>query len=292
MKPLRDKVAVITGGASGIGRAIGLVLAERGTHVVVADVEEPAAEAAAAEIASKGVRALAVGCDVANEDSVAALAERAWKEMGRVDLLFNNAGVAGGTQLLDSTRADLEWLFSVNVFGVWYGCKVFGRRFVEQGTPAHIVNTGSEHSLCLPHPGAGFYTASKHAVLGISDVLRRELPSHVGVSVLCPGVVKTRIWDADRNRPGSLGEAATGAPKEMVHAVIDSGKDALEIGRRAVEGVERGDFYIVTHSHVRDYVEARVQEIRAAFDAQAPRPAEDARYDMMRIIANLTDTQE
>jgi meso-butanediol dehydrogenase/(S,S)-butanediol dehydrogenase/diacetyl reductase len=256
---VRDKVAVVTGGASGIGRAIGLALAENGAHVVVADVEEPRARQVAEEIASHGVRATAVVCDVSKEESVEELAERTWREFGRVDLLFNNAGVSGGTWLLDSSSKDLAWLFSVNVFGVWYGCKSFGRRFRDQGTPAWIVNTGSEHSLGLPHIQAGFYTATKHAVLGLSDVLRSELPPHVGISILCPGVVKTDFWNASRNRPTEFGGPAEAAKE--IKAIMDRGKEALEIGRQAVAGVERGDFYIVTHPHARGYVEKRCGEI-------------------------------
>ena len=282
---VRDKVAVVTGGASGIGRAIGLTLAQKGAHVVVADVEERRAREVADEIAAHGVRAMAVACDVSKEEAVEQLAERSWRELGRVDLLFNNAGVNGGTWLLDSSSKDLAWLFSVNVFGVWYGCKAFGRRFRDQGTSAWIVNTGSEHSLGMPHIQAGFYTATKHAVLGLSDVLRAELPPHIGISVLCPGVVKTDFWNASRNRPTELGGPAEAAKE--IRAIMDRGKDALEIGRQTVAGVERGDFYIVTHPHARGYVEKRYDEILAAFDAQAPFREGEERFDVTTIALEV-----
>lgn len=282
---LRDKVAVVTGGASGIGRAIGLALAEKGAHVVVADVEESRAREVAEEIAARGVSTLAAACDVSKEAAVDELAERSWQHFGHVDLLFNNAGVSGGTWLLESSSKDLAWLFAVNVFGVWYACKAFGRRFRDQGTPAWIVNTGSEHSLGLPHIQAGFYTATKHAVLGLSDVLRSELPSHVGISILCPGVVKTDFWNASRNRPAEFGGPAEAAKE--IKAIMDRGKDALEIGRQAVAGVERGDFYIVTHPHARRYVEARYGEILAAFDAQAPFREGEERFDVTTIALDV-----
>jgi len=282
---VRDKVAVVTGGASGIGRAIGLALAEKGAHVVVADIEEERAHQVADEIAARGVHAMAAVCDVSKEESVEQLAERAWRELGRVDLLFNNAGVSGGTWLLDSSSKDLAWLFAVNVFGVWYGCKCFGRRFRDQGTPAWIVNTGSEHSLGLPHIQAGFYTATKHAVLGLSDVLRAELPPHIGVSILCPGVVRTEFWNASRNRPAEFGGPAEAAKE--IQAIMARGKDAIEIGRQAVAGVERGDFYIVTHPHARSYVEKRYGEILAAFDAQAPFRAGEERFDVTTIALEV-----
>jgi len=282
---IRDKVAVVTGGASGIGRAIGLALAEKGAHVVVADVEPGRAETVANEIAALGVKSVGLACDVAKEESVEALAEAAWKRFGAVDLLFNNAGVSGGTWLLESSAKDLRWLFEVNVFGVWYGCKAFGRRFKDQGTEAWIVNTGSEHSLGLPHIQAGFYTATKHAVLGLSDVLRSELPSHIGVSILCPGVVKTDFWNASRNRPAEHGGPAEAAKE--IRAIMERGKDALEIGRQAVAGVERGDFYIVTHPHARTYVEKRSAETLAAFDAQAPFRDGEERYDVTTIALEV-----
>ena len=285
VKELSDKVAVVTGGASGIGKSIGLALAEKGTHVVVADIEPDTAEAAAQEIARAGVRTLAVQCDVADMSAVEHLAKRAWSHFGHVELLFNNAGVASGGPLLDSTANELHWLFDVNVFGVWHGCRVFGQRFRSQGTPAHIVNTGSEHSLGIPSPQAGFYTATKHAVLALSDVLRREVPDNIGVSVLCPGIVQTDIWNAARNRPQAFGGPEEGAPQTQV--MMEYGMDAREIGRQAVAGVERGDFYIVTHSHVRKYVEERATEILAAFDKQAPYKEGDDRYEVDAIIARM-----
>ena len=285
MKDLKDKVAVVTGGASGIGKSICLALAEKGTHVVVADIEQSKAEESAQEIAQGGVRTLAVQCDVADLNSVEQLAEQSWSHFEHVDLLFNNAGVAGGGPLLDSTTNELHWLFNVNVFGVWNGCKVFGQRFRDQGTPAHIVNTGSEHSLGVPNTQIGFYTATKHAVLGLTDVLRREVPDHMGVSILCPGIVRTEIWNAARNRPEALGGPQDGPPEAQV--IMDQGMDAREIGRRAVAGVERGDFYIFTHSHVRKFVEERTTEILATFDAHAPRTEGDEKYDVNAIIGRV-----
>ena len=120
-------------------------------------------------------------------------------------------------------------VLEVNLIGVWHGCAVFGRRFVDQGTPAHIVNTGSEHSLGVPHLRAGAYTASKHAVLGLSDVLRRELPDHVKVSVLCPGIVPSRLAEAARNRPERFGGPLE--PDDGPAMPADTGIPADEVGR-------------------------------------------------------------
>jgi NAD(P)-dependent dehydrogenase (short-subunit alcohol dehydrogenase family) len=272
------RVAVVTGAASGIGLAIAQAFAEAGATVVVADIDAGAAEAAAAQLARPG---LAVACDVTDRGSVEALADAAWAEYGQVDLLVNNAGVfPPRARLLDADERDFRWVFDVNVIGVWHGCAVFGRRFVDQGTPAHIVNTGSENSLGAPHTHGGAYTASKHAVLGLSDVLRRELPDHVKVSVLCPGMVPSRLGEALRNRPERFGGPVT------VEAAPGSGLGlpAEDVARMVVEGVAAGEFYIVTHPPVRELVDERYAEVSAAFDRQAPRFDGDERLDTRALM--------
>jgi NAD(P)-dependent dehydrogenase (short-subunit alcohol dehydrogenase family) len=286
MKEIKGKVAVVTGAASGIGRGIALVLAERGCHVVVADIEEQGLRAVADEIEAKGARTLALRIDVTCYEDVEALAAKAWDAFGHVDLLFNNAGVIGNGPLLDEDPKKLAWIFSVNVFGLWNVMHVFGRRFRDQRTEAHICNTGSEHSLAVPNPFSGIYNASKHSVLSFSDVLRREVPPYIGVSILCPGIVNTNLWDAARNRPPQLGGPAQA--NESSRAIIQSGRDAMDIARCAVDGVVRGDFYIVTHPHDRKFVEERYQEILAAFDAQAPWNEEAERYDVMGLIRKMS----
>ena len=269
MKDLRNKVAVITGGASGIGRGIARALAAEGAHVVVADIEEEPAVRVAEELRGCGVRALGVHCDVSERSSVEALAERAWSELGRVDVLCNNAGVGFLGPVAETSIRDLQWVFSVNFLGVFHGCSVFVPRLRRQGGPAHIVNTGSEHSIAVPFPGMGVYTASKHAVLGLSDVLRRELEVEgIGVSILCPAAVRTEIWNAARSRPERFGGPQQ-SPEEY-RSFLAAGMDPDEVGRRAVAGIQRGDFYIVTHPEVRGLVDARYQELLSAFDARAP----------------------
>lgn len=285
MDTVSDKVAVVTGGGSGIGRAIALELAGRGCHVAVADIEAAAAERVAGEVAARGARALAATVDVAKLESVEALADKAWSHFGQVDLAFNNAGVGGGTALLDSKPEDFAWIMSVNLLGVWHGCYAFGRRFREQGTPAHICNTGSEHSLGIPHLGQGFYTASKHGVLALSDVLRREVPEHIGVSILCPGLVDTAIFDSTRNRPEELGGHVP--PRSISKDIMARGMDPAEIGRRAVDGVLRGDFYIITHAHNLTMIEARFAEQLEAIRRQAPWSDEAERYDVERVVADV-----
>ena len=262
---IAGKVAVVTGGASGIGRGIARALAARGADVVVADVDAVRAGDVAAELARAGVRSIAVPCDVTDRASVEALADRAWSAFGRVDVLCNNAGVGTLAQVVETPVRDAEWIFAVNVWGVIHGCQVFVPRFLAAGRPAHVLNTGSEHSVGIPVPGMGVYTASKHAVLALSDVLRRELePNGVGVSLLCPGVVRTEIWNAGRNRHDRFGGRQE-SPAEFA-SLLDTGMDPDDVGRIAVAGIEAGEFFIMSHREVRAVAEARCRDVMAAFD--------------------------
>jgi NAD(P)-dependent dehydrogenase (short-subunit alcohol dehydrogenase family) len=285
------KAAVVTGGGSGIGRSIALALARRNCRVVVADIEQASAAAVVREIEAMGGEAVAETCDTSSYDAVERLAERAWGTYGRIDLIFNNAGVSGGGPVLDARPQDVAWVMSVNFTGVWNGCAVFGKRFRDQTSESHIVITGSEHSIGMQHAGAGIYTASKHAVLGLSDVLRKELPSHIGVSILCPGLVQSNIWHSTRNRPADLGgpqdPATLGRPK----AILAEGMEPDEIGRRAVDGVERRDFFIFTHPHSQTAAKRRWEEIDAAFAAQAPYVPGSEKYDVNTVVQRVMNAQ-
>ena len=268
---LDGKTAVVTGGGSGIGRGLARALAAEGAAVVVADIDIEAAEAVAAELVEGGVAAVATRCDVTERAAVEALADLAWDTYGQVDLVFNNAGIIGEpAPCIEIDEAAARAVLDVNLIGVWHGCAVFGKRFVDQGRPAHIVNTASENSLAAPVLGRAFYTASKHAVLGLSDVLRQELPDHIIVSVLCPGIVATKMtgMDGDENPPVGLG--------------------ADDVGRRAVDGALDGEFYIVTHPPVAQYVEERAAEIATAFERQAPRFDGDGSLDTRALLAGMS----
>ena len=262
---IAGKVAVVTGGASGIGRGIARALAARGADVVVADVDAARAEEVAAELERAGVRSLGIACDVTERASIEELAERAWSALGRVDILCNNAGVGTMAAVVDTPVGDAEWVFAVNVWGVIHGCQVFVPRFVAAGRPAHVLNTGSEHSVGIPFPGMGIYTATKHAVLALSDVLRREVEAHgIGVSILCPGVVRTDIWNAGRSRQPRFGGPQQSPPEFATF--MESGMDPDEVGRIAVAGIARGDFFIMSHPEVRAVAEARCRDVLAAFE--------------------------
>jgi NAD(P)-dependent dehydrogenase (short-subunit alcohol dehydrogenase family) len=279
METVQGKVAVVTGAGSGIGRGIARALAAEGCNVVVADIDQESAERVAAELVEGGVEAFSSRLDVTERDAVEALADTAWERFGHVDICVNNAGVIlGMEEAIAIDERDARWVLEVNLMGAWYGCSAYGRRFVAQGTDAHILNTGSEHSLGLPATGNAFYTASKHALLGLSDVLRYELPDFVGVSILCPGVTATNFANSAVHRQDRFG-----GPVEARHRST-RGLDPDDLGRRAVEGIKRGDFYIVTHPPVVRLVEEREHEILAAFEAQAPRYAGDEVLDIRNIL--------
>ena len=283
--------AAVTGGGNGIGKAIALALARAGAKVAIGDLELDAAESVAAEIRGLGGEAIAVSLDVTHEASMSNFADAAWAAFGSVQLLVNNAGVmAPVSPLSDTSEHDYAWVFSVNVGGVLRGVRTFAPKFIEAGQAAHILNTGSEHSLGVPHIGGGLYTASKHAVIGLSDVLRAELPAHVGVSVLCPGLVGSTLWKASERRPEALGGPRE-APEMSGAFMNHMGMSASEVAEQAVAGVRRGDFLIVTHPHAVEYAAKRWRDIESAFQSQAPRFDGDEKYDLSAIMAGQLQGQ-
>jgi NAD(P)-dependent dehydrogenase (short-subunit alcohol dehydrogenase family) len=267
MQDFRDKVAVITGGANGIGRAIADELAAEGCHLVIADIEQEHANEAASELREKGIRAVGVKVDVASLDSVQALADAAYAEFGSVHLLFNNAGVVSFGPLSALTPGDWRWIQSVNADGVANGLMAFLPRMSEQEGERHIVNTASIAGL-FGFPNIGVYTASKYAVVGLSEVLHAELAgSGIGVSVVCPGGVATRIVDAARNRPANLGGPAEG-PAEMRDQIMEA-MPADVAARKILDGIRANELYILTHPETKVQAEERFNAILAAYDRQS-----------------------
>jgi NAD(P)-dependent dehydrogenase (short-subunit alcohol dehydrogenase family) len=277
---LRDRVAVITGGGNGIGRGMALALAEADTHVVIADIEAEAAQAVAKEVEQRGVRALAVRTDVTDRASLETLAERAYAEFGAVHILCNNAGVSTVGSLEQCSDEEWQWLLSVNLHGVINGIQTFLPRLLAQGGEAHIVNSGSLCSLAA-FPLYGIYTTSKFALAGLTEALRLDLEHHgIGVSLLCPGLVRTRALASALTGPGKLREPGRHLTPEREQALaetrraIEGGMDPLVVGHKVVEGVRRNDAYIITHPEFKGAIEARLQQILGAFDAAAARGAE------------------
>jgi NAD(P)-dependent dehydrogenase (short-subunit alcohol dehydrogenase family) len=262
---LAGQTAVVTGGASGIGSGLCRSFAAAGLAVVVADIDADGAEALASELRRAGARALAVAVDVARLESVEELAERSFAEMGGAHILCNNAGVIVGGNLDTATEDDWRWTLAVNLGGVVNGCRAFAPRLRAQGEGGHIVNTASVGGF-LSAPGFGVYCTSKFAVVGFSDALRIELaPDGIGVSVLCPGNVRTNLLDADRNRPTEW--SRSGGRVDALQEAIDTGIDPVEVGECVLRGIGDDAPYIFTHASYRDPFERRFRSVLAAFDA-------------------------
>jgi len=257
MRDLDGKVAVVTGSASGIGRAVATRFAQAGMRVVLADIEEGALTKTAASMTEAGHTVLPVVTDVSSFDSVEALAKQAVAHFGAVHLVHNNAGVGVGGFIWQASEEDWKWVLGVNLWGVINGVRAFVPVMIDQGEPAHVVNTASMAGL-ISVPFLGPYNVSKHGVVTLSETLQRELQivgAPIRVSVLCPGVVQTNIFESQRNRPENLrGEGSQG-----FEALMQNGADPGALGAfgqviapEAVaddvhDAVVNDRFYILTH---------------------------------------------
>ena len=260
MQDLRNKVAVITGAASGIGLALADRALEEGMRIVLADVETAPLEQAARTLEGAGGEVLAVPCDVSKADAVADLAKRTLDRFGGVHLLFNNAGVGSGGPAWEQSLADWQWVLGVNLMGVVHGIHTFVPIMLAQGEPAHIVNTASMAGL-VTTPGLAAYNVSKHSVVTLSETLALELAERgapIKVSVLCPGWVNTRIAEAERNRPGGPG---AGAMNEAMRKAIARGLPAEQVADLVFAAVRSGKFYILTHPSWKPLIRQRMQAI-------------------------------
>ena len=270
MHEFKGRTAVITGGASGIGHGVATRLAQEGMNLVIADIEAAALDAAVAGFEADGVSVLGVRTDVADNDSVKALAAAANERFGDVHILFNNAGVAGGGPILEPDDIGVwDWVIGVDLMGVIYGIKAFGPQMVAHGDPCAIVNTASMAGL-LPTPSLGAYTVAKYGVVAMSEVLSLETreTTNLRVSVLCPGFVHTRIADSDRNIPEhlvSLEEptAEGDLRREAVRDLVASGMAPSEVAQKVFEAIVAERFYVLPHPHFGDQVVARAQQIAA-----------------------------
>ena len=264
---LRGKTSVVTGGASGIGRALALRFAREGANVVVADLDGAGMEAVAAEARGLGVKALTVPTDVSELAQVQALAARAFETFGAVHVLCNNAGVAAWGGLESATHRDWQWVLGVNLWGVFHGVEAFVPRMIARGEPGHIVNTASMAGL-VASKGLGVYNTSKYAVVGLSETLAKDLkPYRIGVSVLCPMGVETRIRQSERNRPAALRNerAVGGDPVELIGRYL-APEAVADMVLAAIRGNE---LYVITHDESLEPLRRRSERLERAITHRA-----------------------
>ena len=274
MKELRDKVAFITGGASGLGLAMAKAFGREGMKVMIADIEEQALGRAVKELNASQVRAEGVLCDVADRNNLRNAALKTVSTFGKVHVVCNNAGVAVGGPIGEVNERDWQWIVDVNLLGVVYGMETFVPLIEGHGEGGHFVNTASMAGMVSP-PNLEPYCATKFAVVAMSEGWNAQLaPKNIGVSVLCPGFVQTRIHESERNKPTRYGSAATvhsalGTGREQAAQMVASGIPVEPVGNRVVEAIKDNDLYIFTHVEMKPFVEMRFNNILAAFDKSA-----------------------
>jgi len=270
MQNLTDRVAVITGAASGIGAAMAWRFARAGMKIVVSDVDAEAASATREALAAAGHDAIAVRTDVANPADLDALAERAYAHYGAVHLLCNNAGIVPGGRhraVWEYPLEDWRWSLDVNLLGVVHGIRSFIPRMLAQGTEGHVITTASVAGL-VSGSGSVVYSAAKHAVVRTTEALYaalRERSASIGVTLLCPGLVNTRIYESERSRPAALcpdGGPADEAPelKAISEQLYSTAISPAEVAELAWRGVVDNQLYVLTtdsfDAAVRDRMEA------------------------------------
>jgi NAD(P)-dependent dehydrogenase (short-subunit alcohol dehydrogenase family) len=276
MHDLAGKTAFVTGGASGIGLALGRALAEAGMKVMLADIETDALAVAVESLRNVGPDARGVTCDVADPRSLERAAQAAYEAFGNVHVVCNNAGVAGGGGIDNISLDTWRWVLDVNLMGVVHGIRTFLPHIRAHGEGGHVVNTASLAGL-VSGLGFGPYTASKFAVVAMSEGLAMQLePLGIGVTVLCPGYVRTRMPESERNRPERYGRAQTPDPASpagilaaQIAKLVQSGLDPRDVAARTLTAIRERDLYVFTHPQVRAEVEQRFAAILAAMDKAA-----------------------
>jgi NAD(P)-dependent dehydrogenase (short-subunit alcohol dehydrogenase family) len=274
MMDFTGKTAFVTGGAGGIGLALCRAFGQRGMNVVIADVETETCTNAVETLRREGLRAIGTTCDVADRASLADAAARAFSEFGHVHILCNNAGVSRAGPIEAIAASDWDWVIGVNLKGLVHGLQIFLPHMKAHGEASHIVNTASINGVAGTAL-AGPYSATKFASVGISEVLAAELESSaIGVSVLCPSWVKTRMLDNGRNRPARFGgpialdaDSRNAERNQRYAQALADGLDPAEVAELVVKAVEARRLYIFTHGDRREAVAQRFEAMMAGFDA-------------------------
>jgi len=265
MKELKGKVAVITGAASGIGRALAKCCVREGMKVVLSDIEEESLAQAGQELHAGDGTLLAVRTDVSKESDIEALAQKAVSTFGRVHLLINNAGVGIEGTVWESTVADWEWVMGVNLWSLIYSVRTFVPIMLQQDTECHILNTASIGGL-ISGPGKGVYMVTKHGVVSLSETLCCDLAERgakIKVSVLCPGSVNTRIIESARNRPSELWNEPVNVELTRPETIreVEAGLSPERVAEIAFQGIVNDRFYILTHPDLNPLIRQRMESI-------------------------------
>ena len=273
MSDFQNRVAVVTGSASGIGFALAERFAAEGMRIVLADVERRALEKAKTRLEASGAEVLAVETDVGDAEQMDVLAEKTLERFGTVHLVCNNAGVGLAGPLWEFGIRDWEFVLNCNLWGVIHGIRVFVPHLVAQNE-GYVVNTASMAAL-MSIAGAGPYTASKQAVAGITETLYQDLKKvapGVGVSLLCPGFTRTRSFDSERNRPENRNRARESAAKSPSAAIFEQGMAPEEVARQTWQAILERRFYVLTHAGALDPVRARADAIIVGLAPAAATP--------------------
>ena len=269
MLELEGRTVIITGGATGIGFGLAKACGALGAHVVMGEPRQARLDAACEALAQLGVSVRAFELDVTNADQLERFAEDAFAAFGEVALVINNAGV-GQTRgsVIDTAFEEMQRVMAVNFEGVWRGCQAFGRRLIDQGTPAGLYNTGSENSFFIAVSHSAAYVASKHAVWGLTDALRKEMPEHIAVGMIAPGFVGSELIP-ESMRP-------MGMPVDEFAGII-------------LPQILAGEPYVVSHGYNQVRIDERQTEITNAYQRSAPREKGDERYDVSWLLQSLSN---
>jgi NAD(P)-dependent dehydrogenase (short-subunit alcohol dehydrogenase family) len=283
MDQFKGKTAFVTGGASGIGLALCRAFSRHGMNVAIADVEAAACAEAVEMLRGEGIQAIGMACDVADRDSLAEAAAKAFSEFGKVHILCNNAGVSRAGRIEQIAASDWDWVIGVNLKGLIHGLQIFLPHMKAHGEDGHIVNTASMNGVAGAAL-AGPYCVTKFAAVGISEVLAAELEGGpIGVSVLCPSWVKTRMLDNGRNRPARFGgpialdlDGANAERNRRYAQALAGGLDPAEVAKLVLDAIEARRLYIFTHAVNRNDVERRFEAMMEGFQALAEQPPQPA----------------
>jgi NAD(P)-dependent dehydrogenase (short-subunit alcohol dehydrogenase family) len=269
MENFEEKVVMITGGATGIGFGFAEAFGKEGAKIVISARRENRLQEAVESLSNEGVEAKYFVADVTKLEDVEALADFAWNSYGQVDVLINNAGMmVPHSPVLDMPLEHLQAIFNVNLFGVVYGSQVFGKRFIEQGTPAAIYNIGSENSLFHGTPFNGAYVATKHGVKAITISLREELPEFIDVSLICPGFVVSEL-----------------GPKEN----MEHGMPTDQFIELAMPQIKNNEFYVVSHAYNIVRIDEDHDQLKSAYATYTPRYEGDNQYDIRLNVGPILE---